>query len=139
MSNLRFQPIKGKAREILGAILNTPEMTSCNNKDFLILRLACEEIVVNILSYAYPEDVEGYIDVETVRTDDRIVIRFKDGGVPFNPREHKMPDINQPWEQRPIGGLGIFLVVKNMDVVHYVYLNNENVLTIEKIISTKTY
>ena len=94
---------------------------------------------MNITSYAYPNVVipapdEGtdYLDVEITKTDDRIVILFKDGGVPFNPLERKKPDISQSWKLRPIGGLGIYLVTKKMDAIHYAYEDNKNVLTIEK-------
>ena len=114
MSVLRFQPISGKAREILKAILQTPEVSSCAIKDLMLIRLACEELVMNITSYAYPEDVEGFLEVDVEKTDERIVIRFKDGGM-------------------PIGGLGIFLVKKKMDDVRYAYEDNKNVLTIEKL------
>ena len=134
MSELHFQPIKGKAREILKAILQTPEIASCGKKDILDLRLACEEIVMNVTSYAYPDGSEGYLDVEIAKTEDRIVIRFKDGGKPFNPLEQKKPDTKLSWIQRSIGGLGIYLVTKTMDNVHYAYLDNQNVFTIEKLI-----
>lgn len=133
MSELHFQPIKGQARQILKAILNTPEISSCRMKEFLTLQLACEEIVVNITSYAYPGDSDGYLDVIIQKTD-RIVIRFEDGGVPFNPLEHKSPDITLPWKQRPIGGLGILLLRRKMDDIHYEYVDNKNILTIEKVI-----
>ena len=133
MSELHFQPIKGQARQILKAILNTPEISSCRMKEFLTLQLACEEIVVNITSYAYPEGSDGYLDVIIQKTD-RIVIRFEDGGVPFNPLEHKSPDITLPWKQRPIGGLGIYLLRRKMDDIHYEYVDNKNILTIEKVI-----
>ena len=133
MSELHFQPIKGQARQILKAILNTPEISSCRMKEFLTLQLACEEIVVNITSYAYPEGSDGYLDVIIQKTD-RIVIRFEDGGVPFNPLEHKSPDVTLPWKQRPIGGLGIFLLRRKMDDIHYEYIDNKNILTIEKVI-----
>ena len=133
MSELRFQPIRGKAREILRAILQTPEVSSCAMKDVMLIRLACEELVMNITSYAYPEDVEGFLEVDVEKTDERIVIRFKDGGMPFNPLEHKKPDTKLPWKQRRIGGLGIFLVKKKMDDVRYAYEDNKNVLTIEKL------
>jgi len=133
MSELHFQPIKGQARQILKAILNTPEISSCRMKEFLTLQLACEEIVVNITSYAYPGDSDGYLDVIIQKTD-RIVIRFEDGGVPFNPLEHKSPDVTLPWKQRPIGGLGIFLLRRKMDDIHYEYVDNKNILTIEKVI-----
>ena len=132
MSELHFQPIKGKAREILKAILQTPEVSSCSLKDGLVLRLACEEIVMNITSYAYPDDVEGSLDVELEKTDRHISLCFKDGGVPFNPLEQKSPDTKLSWKQRHIGGLGIYLVIKKMDAVRYAYENNKNILTIQK-------
>ena len=102
-------------------------------KDILAIRLACEEIVMNVTSYAYPETSDGFLDVEIQKTD-RISIRFTDAGVPFNPLELKKPDTTLPWKLRHIGGLGIFLVIKKMDNVQYARVNNNNILTIEKII-----
>jgi anti-sigma regulatory factor (Ser/Thr protein kinase) len=136
MKLLHFQPIAGKALEILDAILHTPEVASCK-KEFSTLRLICEELVVNVVDYAYPEDAEGYLDVEIEREDNSILIRFKDGGTPFNPLAREMPDVTLPLEERRIGGLGIFLTVKKMDEVLYDYVNNENVLTIKKTISNE--
>ena len=133
MSKLHFQPIKGKAREILSAILETPEIASCSMKETLVLQLACEEIVMNVTSYAYPEDAEDFLEVDIQKTD-RITIRFEDGGVPFNPLERKKPDTGLSWKERSIGGLGIFLIRRKMDDVRYAYEDNKNVLTIEKVI-----
>lgn len=136
MKLLHFQPIAGKALEILDAILQSPEVASCK-KEFSALRLVCEELVVNVVDYAYPEDAEGYLDIEIEREENSIVIRFKDGGTPFNPLAREMPDITLPLEERRIGGLGIFLTIKKMDEVSYDYVNNENVLTIKKTISNE--
>ena len=148
MKLLHFQPIAGKALEILDAILRTPEVASCK-KEFSTLRLVCEELVVNVVDYAYPEEAEGYLDIEIERepqfdpaqpgqnSDSYIIIRLKDGGTPFNPLAREMPDITLPLEERRIGGLGIFLTVKKMDEVTYDYVNNENVLTIKKTISNE--
>ena len=133
MSTVHFQPIEGQACQILGAILESPEVSSCNQKENLALRLACEEIVMNVTSYAYPESVEGFLDVD-IQKGDRIVIRFEDGGVPFNPLEQNLPDTNMPWTERDIGGLGIFLLRYKMDDVRYAYEDNKNILTIEKAI-----
>ena len=136
MALLHFQPIAGKALDILDAILRTPEVASCK-KELFALRLVCDELVVNVVDYAYPENSEGYLDVEIERDEAMITIRFKDGGVPFNPLDRDMPDTTQPLEERRIGGLGIFLVIKKMDEVHYEYVNNENVLTIKKKINNE--
>ena len=133
MSKLHFQPIKGQAREILTAILKSPEVASCNLKETLALRLACEEIVMNVTTYAYPEGAKGFLDVDIQKTD-RITIRFEDGGVPFNPLEQITPNTKLSWKKRRVGGLGIFLISRKMDDVRYVYENQKNVLTIEKVI-----
>lgn len=131
MKLLHFQPIAGKALEILDAILHTPEVASCK-KEFSALRLVCEELVVNVVDYAYPEDAEGWMDIEIEKDDDSIIIRFKDGGTPFNPLDREMPDTTKPLEERRIGGLGIFLTIKKMDEVKYEYTDQQNVLTIMK-------
>ena len=136
MRLLHFQPVAGKALEILDAILRTPEVASCK-KEFNVIRLVCEELVVNVADYAYPEDADGYLDVEIEKDDSCISIRLKDGGVPFNPLQKEMPDITLPLEERRIGGLGIFLTIKMMDEVTYDFVNNENVLTIKKKISNE--
>lgn len=131
MSKLHFQPINGQAREILTAILKSPEVASCNQEEIQVLRLACEEIIMNVTSYAYPEGVDGFLDVDIQKTD-RMTIRFEDGGVPFNPLEQEKPDTGLSWDKRRIGGLGIFLLLRKMDDVRYAYVDNKNVLTIEK-------
>lgn len=88
---------------------------------------------MNVTTYAYPEGVDGFLDV-TIRKTDRIEIRFEDGGVPFNPLEQKITNTKLSWKKRRIGGLGIFLISRKMDDVRYVYENQKNVLTIEKVI-----
>ena len=145
MSILHFQPIKGQTRTILSVIMSTPEISSCCLEDILTIRLTCEEIVANVVSYAYPEGTEDFLDVDIQKVagseghpDNRIVIRFEDKGVPFNPLEHKKPDLSLPWIQRPIGGLGIYLILQKMDDVRYAYVDNRNVLTVEKILYNNT-
>lgn len=133
MSTFHFQPIKGQARQILSAILKSPEIESCSQKMILTLRLACEEIVMNVTTYSYPEGADGFLDVDIQKTD-RIVIRFEDSGVPFNPLEMSPPDTRMAWRKRRIGGLGIFLLRRKMDDVRYAYEDYRNKLTIEKII-----
>lgn len=92
-----------------------------------------EEIVVNIVNYAQSD----YLDVEIIRDKKSMTLRFHDGGVPFNPLEKEFPDFSIPLEDREIGGLGIFLVIKNMDAVTYEHTEGENILTIMKKIKIK--
>ena len=134
MKELYFQPIARRAEEIINAILRTPEVASCPKESYAI-HLVCEELVVNVVSYAYADEAEGYLKIQIEKADGAITIRFFDGGVAFNPLEREMPDVSLSMEERQIGGLGIFLTVQMMDDVQYERINNENVVTIKKRIS----
>lgn len=134
MKELYFQPIARRAEKIIDAILRTPEVASCPKESYAI-HLVCEELVVNVVSYAYADEAEGYLKIQIEKADSTITIRFIDGGVAFNPLEREMPDVSLAMEERQIGGLGIFLTVQMMDEVQYERINNENVVTIKKRIS----
>lgn len=108
-------------------------------KTNLQLRLICEEILVNISSYAYLADENGEMTVNVSFDDDNneIIISFTDFGKEFNPLAKEDPDINQDAMERQIGGLGIFTVKKFSDDVSWERENNMNKLTIKKAFDTK--
>jgi len=95
------------------------------------IRIAAEEIFVNIASYAYPEG-EGEVAVSVSADENSIVIEFADSGTPYDPLVKADPDITLSADERDIGGLGVFMVKKMMDSVEYRYEGNKNVLTIKK-------
>ena len=98
------------------------------------VNLALEEALVNVILYAYPEGAKGPITL-TARADAaRTHIRFelRDGGKAYNPLLNEMPDLTLGIEERPIGGLGIFLIRKMMDELAYDRLGGENVLIMRK-------
>jgi anti-sigma regulatory factor (Ser/Thr protein kinase) len=130
LKRLHYQPIRGKAVEIIDDIRSAEEVASPGEEDYGIIRLAIEEVVVNIVKHAYPEVADGYIDVEIERHDESISLCFRDGGIPFNPLEHKAPDTSLPMDLRPMGGLGILLLRRDVDAINYEYSNNENILTV---------
>ena len=131
MTRLHFHSIHDKAIDIIDAILNTGEMASLGD-EWLDIRLVVEEVVVNVENYAYPDATDDYLNVEIMRDDNSVTLRFSDGGVPFNPLEKEDPDISAPIEQRKIGGLGIYMVINKMDSVDYEYTDGENILTVKK-------
>lgn len=98
------------------------------------LDVAVEEIFVNIAHYAYPPDQPGWarIRCHVDQPPPRITIQFMDRGVPFNPLKKKDADITLSAEQRQIGGLGILMVKRSMDQVHYAYEDGQNILTLVK-------
>lgn len=89
-----------------------------------LLRLASEEVFVNICSYAYdtPSDVEV-----TIREGDRVEMIFRDGGKPFDPTANLL-NIEEYDHEHAVGGLGRFLTFRCADGYHYEYRGGMNVL-----------
>lgn len=130
MTRLHFQPILGKNVEIINAMLHHKELALVDEALYRKLYVVVDELVTNIVNYAYPNGENDYLDVEIMHDKELLTIRFRDGGVPFNPLEKAPSDITLPMDQRPIGGLGILLVVQKVDAIAYEYIDSENVLTI---------
>lgn len=139
MSHALFQPIAGRADEIVDFIMHTEEVSAHPSVEYPV-RLACEEVVVNIISYAYPAGVDGYIELDVADEDMHLRIELSDGGLPFNPIERQAPDVTQRLEDRDIGGLGIYLVLQMMDRVTYLYEEGKNkLILIKNTLSEKTH
>ena len=102
------------------------------NSVFDILQ-ASEEILINIINYAYPE---GAGDVEVIckyeKENNKISITFTDNGIYFDMRTAKKPDLTLLIERRRVGGVGIYLVKTLMNEILYNRENEKNVLTIIK-------
>jgi serine/threonine-protein kinase RsbW len=102
------------------------------------LRLAVDEIATNIVIHGYKEaGIGGKVTVSAAMTDSCLTVVLEDGGVYFDPLSHRLPgedDLNLPLEDRPIGGLGIFLVLKGVDVFRYerVHQLNRNIFVVNR-------
>jgi anti-sigma regulatory factor (Ser/Thr protein kinase) len=130
MYTKRFDPITDKCPEIIEYLMASPDMPKREDMLFKI-RLSVEEVVENIVRYAY-DNGAGHLDVSTQIEGDDLIIIFSDAGKPFDPLAKPDPDISLSAEERPIGGLGIFLCKQLMDDIHYNYTNGCNVLTMRK-------
>jgi serine/threonine-protein kinase RsbW len=96
------------------------------------MNLVIEEALSNIIFYAFTDKNKHKIKVSVSIDNDTLTIRITDEGIPFNPLKHEQPDITLPTEERPVGGLGIFLMSQIMDEMHYNRKGNENRLTLKK-------
>lgn len=109
------------------------EEAGCSPKAQMQIDVAIEEIFVNIAHYAYPSgNGEATIYMEEDASSKTVQITFEDEGIPYDPLKNEDPDITLSAEERPIGGLGIFMVKKSMDDVSYEYSDGKNRLTIKK-------
>ncbi len=96
------------------------------------INLALEEAVSNVIFYAFDDEKEHDIKIVISLENKNLSIEIIDDGKPFDPTARKQPDVSLPAEDRPIGGLGIFLIKKMMDNVTYTRHNNLNTLTLLK-------
>lgn len=97
------------------------------------LNLVLEEAVSNILFYAYKkEDKDKNVRISIALEGDLLTIVLTDTGPFFDPTTRKDPDVSLSAEERPIGGLGIFLIKKMMDEVAYKREKGRNVFTMRK-------
>jgi serine/threonine-protein kinase RsbW len=96
------------------------------------INLSLEEAVSNVIFYAYDDEKEHNITIALSLETKILTIKVIDDGKPFDPTARQQPDVSLPAEDRPIGGLGIFLIKKLMDEVIYTRDNNLNILTLIK-------
>ena len=96
------------------------------------LNLALEEAVTNVIMYAYPAGQAGSLELEAERGTGFLRFIITDTGKPFDPTAMPEADVTLGVMERPVGGLGIFLVRRIMDEVRYARRGGQNVLILLK-------
>lgn len=135
MAERTFDAVLDQLDDVLAFVDEQLDLIDCPMKSRMQVQIAAEEIFVNIASYAYqPGTGKADILVETAKNPRSVTITFKDRGVPYDPLAKEDPDISLSAEDRPIGGLGIFMTKKSMDEMKYEYRDGQNVLTIRKLL-----
>jgi len=122
---------------MLDVIVRNADKVGFDSKSKFQIKLASEEILVNIIHYAYPEKsgaVEIFIDP---KPNERLELVFTDWGIPFDPLSLPEPKICVPLEERKIGGLGVFLVRKIMDELRYQRQGDRNIFAVVKKIKSE--
>ena len=117
--------------EVNSFVMNYIEPYNVSSKILMQLELVIEEIFINIASYAY-RGGDGKALIYLSLDNNVLKIEFRDKGVKYNPLERKDPNINASAEEREIGGLGVYLVKKNVDSISYKYESDSNILTLTK-------
>ena len=85
--------------------------------------LAVDEVCANLVEHAVDHATDGLAPgptrVSVRRSGDDAIIVVEDRGHPFDPADAPAPDLESDWMDRPIGGLGWFLVKQMMDEMRY--------------------
>lgn len=124
--------------EMLDFVEDQLQQTSCGEDLVAQIRLATEEVLANIINYAYP-DSDGSIEIscEFNPGTSSLELKFTDQGIAFDPLQREAPDLSLSVEERPIGGLGIFFVGNIMDNIDYRREQGCNILSMRKQLSAE--
>jgi len=96
------------------------------------LNLVMEEMVSNVIFYAYPEGKEASIGLTAEYDGKELTFVLSDGGKEFDPTLKEDADPNVNPIDREIGGMGIYIVKNIMNQVSYQRLEGKNLLTMTK-------
>jgi len=94
------------------------------------IEVAVEEVVANIVMHGYPNEAGPIRLACGTDADAGFVLEFVDQGVPFDVDTAPAPNLDGDLSERPVGGLGIFLLKNLMDDVRYRREGTRNILTL---------
>lgn len=96
------------------------------------LELAVDEACTNVIMHAYGGR-GGRLEIQIERLGDWVQVVIRDWGRAFDPGSIPSPDVDAPLEQRPIGGVGLFLMRQMMDRVDFRFSEQDgNTLTMAR-------
>jgi len=94
--------------------------------------LALEEVFINVVMHGAPAGTSPWVEVSLVLAEDGLTMTIEDTGPLFDPLSLPPPDIKASLAERPIGGLGFFLVRQLMDSISYDRVGVRNRLRMTK-------
>lgn len=93
-------------------------------------RLAVDEIATNIIIYGYGQaGCEGLLNLQADIDEQALTISIEDTAIAYNPNQTQLPtedELKLPLEERPIGGLGVYLALHDVDKFHYERIGDKN-------------
>ena len=95
-----------------------------------LIQLCLEELALNAMTYGREKGLSEF-QVSITPSIDEIVLELHDNGAAFDPtKDAPIPDPDADMDDRPIGGLGIFLIREMVDDLAYRREEGWNHLTI---------
>lgn len=103
-------------------------------------KLSVDELCTNIIQYGYEGREPGMLSLSFGADTDKARLIIRDDGKHFSPEQAQSPDIEAGWEEREIGGLGLYFVKELMDNVTYNGVGDGvNEFILEKRLATSNY
>jgi serine/threonine-protein kinase RsbW len=132
--NARFEANLKQLGRMLKHVREGIHYSKMDEEQGLRLELAAEEALVNVVTHAYPQSNQGYVEIEWQPVSPHgLQLIIRDSGTPFNPLDVEPPsDLEASIEERKAGGLGIFLIRQLIDEVRYERSKEQNILILLK-------
>ncbi|MFP4083195.1 MAG: ATP-binding protein [Candidatus Aminicenantes bacterium] len=122
-------------KKIRSFLKETLHKYNLSEKEYFIIELSLLEVCINIIKYAYPKQ-RGEISIQTWPQQGKIFLEIRDHGTAFDPSKSEVPEVEDIIKNEKTGGLGIFLARKLMDGFHYKREKGQNILTMNKKITS---
>lgn len=135
MKALRVQGTLQAIEPLVQFAMQAAAEAGLDDRDVFRIRLAVDELATNIITHGYLEaGRSGDIVVSSEVAEDQLTIYLEDNGVTYDPRDMPPPNLETPLEERPLGGLGIYLALWAVDQFHYEHdhTGNRSVLVVER-------
>ena len=107
--------------ELIALVEEACDAANANGDVRYAVRLAVEEISVNVIDYGYRGRAVGPIELVLHWDEERMTIEIADNAACFAPEDAPPPDLESGWEERSIGGLGWHLVRRLVDTIAHRY------------------
>ena len=114
--------------EIIGQhVMQVSAQAGLDKKAAYNLRLGVDEIATNIILYGYEQTgMSGDVKIYTEITDQKLTLTLEDSARAYDPSNTPEPDLTLPLEERPMGGLGVYLAMSGADEFKYERVGNHN-------------
>ena len=134
MKEMTVEATVEQIRHVTEFVNEQLEELGCSQRIRIQVDVAIDELFGNIAHYAYNPDTGPATVLVDVEEDPLcVIITFIDHGIPYDPLSSEFVDTTHcSARERPIGGLGLFMVKKTMDDISYRYEDGHNILTIRK-------
>ena len=96
------------------------------------VNLSLDELLTNTMTYGADGVERQQVEIVLSLDDAALTTQIRDTGPAFDPLEVPDPDLDSDVEDRPIGGLGVFLVREMMDDMRYRRVDGRNEVTLIK-------
>ncbi len=133
MATKRFSCSLKNLEEICDYVTHFAQEAGLNETEVYAVQLAVDEATTNIVEHGYGEECPERIDITCDILNDGLKVVIYDDAAPFTPENVTEPDTNISLDEMKPRGLGIYLIHKMMDEVHYESTPNKgNTLTMVK-------